>query len=67
VRAKTYPTRAERIALTETIVTLNGQRARITGYNQEFATVRASESGASGQWAWQTAARIVAKGGLFLL
>lgn len=50
-------------------VTLNGKRATISGAQNDYATVAAFpwEGGASGEWAWETVARIVANGGAFTL
>ena len=52
-------TREERIALTDaTGITLDGAPARISGYNNSFATVRSADNAAT--FAWLTAANIVA-------
>ena len=40
-------------------VTINGNRAKITGYNQPFATVTDLTTGLSAQWAWATALRVI--------
>lgn len=57
----TFPTLDERVALTQTPVTLDGRPARITGYRNDFAT----DPARSAEWAWLTVARIVARGGNF--
>lgn len=49
----------ERLALTQTPVTLNGKRAIIMGARNRFATVAQTDSGLSCEWAWPTVARIV--------
>jgi len=46
-------------------VTLDGKRAKISGYRNDFATVTALPDGARYEWAWPTVARIVAAGGAF--
>lgn len=64
----TFPstiTREDRIALTDAKVTLDGRRAKISGYNLEFAVVTDLETGSSHEWAWLTAARIANSGGAF--
>lgn len=60
-------TKDERIALVETRgVTLDGQPAKIGGYSLPFAQVRLlSGKGGPVEYAWETVARIVAKGGRF--
>lgn len=54
-----------RQALCDAEVTLDGQRARVCGYRNRFATVRQLPSGLSAEWAWDAAARIIAAGGEF--
>jgi hypothetical protein len=54
-----------RRALCEARVTLNGRPARISGAQLEFAVVRDTVTGLACEWAWETAARIVARGGAF--
>lgn len=55
----------ERRKLAETPVTLNGERAKITGISQQFATVRQIQSGLGCEFAWETVRHIVSKGGAF--
>lgn len=59
------PTLAERYELCAAEVTLDGQRAKISGARNDFATVSIVASGLSCEWSWQAAARIVTKGGDF--
>lgn len=48
-------TRERRIALTEaTGVTLDGAPARISGYNNQFATVREVATGKGVEFSWAT-------------
>lgn len=67
--AEHFPTLDERVALTETPVTLDDRPARVTGYRNDFATVtsvsESNDPARSAEWAWPTIARIVAKGGSF--
>lgn len=60
-----FPTKDQRVALCATRVTLNGAPARITGHARDFARVTDSGTGLSCEWAWETVAAIVAKGGKF--
>ena len=46
-------------------ITLDGQKAKITGYRNEFASVVMVSTGYRIEFAWETAARIVANGGAF--
>jgi len=46
-------------------VTLNGNRATVSGYRNDFATVTDLVTGLSGEWAWQSVGRIRANGGAF--
>lgn len=46
-------------------VTLNGKPAAIGGARNRFATVTALDMSVSAEWAWETVARIVARGGDF--
>lgn len=46
-------------------VTLNGKRAVISGYRNDFATVSQWPEGLSAEWAWETVERIIDKGGAF--
>lgn len=58
-------TRDERLTLCGAVVTLNGQRAKISGALRDFAVVTDHKTGLSAEWAWPTVARIVANGGAF--
>jgi hypothetical protein len=60
-----HPTLAERQALCAAKVTLDGQPAKVSGFRNEYAKVSIIKSGLSAEWAWETVARIVAKGGRF--
>lgn len=60
-----FPTLDERAALCEAKVTLDGHKAKISGYRNDFATVRDLVTGNSPEWAWETVQRIVARGGAF--
>lgn len=51
-------------AARESNVRLNGDPATISGSLKDFATVR-NNAGLSAEWAWETAAAIVAAGGNF--
>jgi hypothetical protein len=51
--------------LCEARVTLNGERAKISGARNDYATIRIASSGLGCDWAWETVARIVAAGGDF--
>lgn len=53
--------------LADAEVTLDGQRAKILGTSNDFATVRSLEDHArSGEWSWETVERIIAvNGGAF--
>lgn len=55
----------KRYVLIEHLVTLNGVPARVSGVNNDFATVRMIDSGLGAEFAWSTVERIVAKGGEF--
>lgn len=46
-------------------VTLNGEKAVISGVRKPFATVTSLVSGLSCEWAWETVERIVARDGKF--
>jgi hypothetical protein len=46
-------------------VTLNGNRARISGIRNDFATVTDSKTGLACEFAWPTVERIVLAGGAF--
>lgn len=51
--------------LCATPVTLNGNRARISGALLPFARVTDTTTRLSAEWAWETVARVVANGGRF--
>lgn len=51
------PSRDERIWLTDQPATLDGQPAKITGYNHPYASVRSATTSAT--FAWATVAHIV--------
>ena len=55
----------DRHALVLATVTLNGNRARISGIRNDYATVTDSATGMSVEFAWGTVERVVAKGGAF--
>ena len=55
----------DRDQLVNARVTLNGRPARISGTKLDFARVTDRETGLGCEWAWETVARIVAKGGAF--
>ena len=59
------PTLSERYELIDAKVTLDGNRAKISGARNDFAMVRVIPSGLGCEFAWSTVARIVAKGGAF--
>lgn len=56
---------AERYALCEARVTLNGSRAKVTGARREFARVTDVATGLSAEWSWRAVALIVSRGGAF--
>lgn len=56
---------AERRDLCDAEVTLDGKRAKISGYRNEFATVTALPGGPGYEWSWTSVAYIVARGGAF--
>lgn len=60
-----HETYQDRAYLCEATVSIDGYPARITGYMNDFAMVRARDNGISAEFAWETVARIVAKGGSF--
>ena len=60
-----YPTKDERIALCSTDVTLNGKPAGVSGYGMPFAHVTDRQTGLSAEWAWETVALVVSRGGRF--
>jgi hypothetical protein len=55
----------ERRELVHADVTLDGIRAKITGYCRPYANVTAFPDGPSVEFAWSTVARVVANGGAF--
>ena len=55
----------DRHSLVLATVTLNGNRARISGIRNDYATVTDSATGMAVEFAWPTAERVVAKGGAF--
>ena len=55
----------DRHALVLATVTLNGNRARISGIRNDYATVTDSATGMAVEFAWPTVERVVAKGGAF--
>lgn len=56
---------AERRALCEADITLNGRPAKISGACLDYAMVTDRESGLGAEWSWPAVQRIVAKGGAF--
>jgi len=58
-------TKAEKRKLCEVAVTLDGQRAVVSGVGCDFATVSQLPNGQSYEWAWETVKHIVEKGGYF--
>jgi len=55
----------DRHALVLATVTLDGNRARISGIRNDFATVTDAATGMSVEFAWPTVERIVRNGGTF--
>jgi hypothetical protein len=56
----------DRVTLCDTVVTLDGKRARVSGYNNPFATVTQLDTGYSVEFAWETVRRVVVfRGGAF--
>ena len=55
----------ERQALCAAEVTLNGERAKVSGAQRAFARVTQIASGLSAEWSWGAVARVVAAGGGF--
>lgn len=55
----------ERVALCVTPVTLNGNRARISGATRRFATVTDLTTRLSAEWSWDAVRRVVGSGGRF--
>lgn len=56
---------AQKRALCDAEVTLNGERATISGCLNDFATVTQLPNGLRAEFAWQTVERIVNNGGNF--
>ena len=57
---------SERATLCDTVVTLDGKRAKVSGYNNPFATVTQLDTGLSVEFAWETVRRVVVlRGGAF--
>lgn len=56
---------ARRRELTQMVVTLNGEKARIGGAKLPFAVVTQIKSGLSAEWSWEAVERIVSNGGDF--
>lgn len=56
---------SERQELCSAKVTLDGARAKVTGYRLPFAHVTDVATGVSDEWSWETVRLIVAKGGHF--
>jgi hypothetical protein len=56
---------AERLALTEAKVTLNGEPAKISGVYYRFATVTQLKTRLGAEWSWEAVKRVVANGGDF--
>lgn len=61
----TMPGREQRQALCAAPVTLDGERAKVTGYDLPFARVRNVRTGVGFEWAWSTVVQIVDNGGAF--
>jgi hypothetical protein len=55
----------DRYALCEATVTLNGQRAKVSGAGLDYARVTDVATGLSAEWSWEAVARVVANGGAF--
>lgn len=49
---------AERVALTEATVTLDGEPARLSGYGLEFPVI-STASGKRAEWSWHAAKHII--------
>lgn len=58
-------TREERQQLCEARVTLNGRPAYVSGTQRDFARVTDRGTGLSCEWAWETAALVISRGGKF--
>ena len=61
----TEEVREKRMEFCMAKVTLNGQRARVSGIQNPFATVTQFNSGLSAEWSWEAVERVIAKGGNF--
>jgi len=61
-----HPSKDRRQDLCTANVTVNGRRAQISGWKNDFATVTDLRTGFSAQWAWSTVDFVVAeRGGKF--
>lgn len=56
---------AKRLGFTDAEVTLNGERAKISGVRNRFATVTQMRSRLSCEFSWEAVERIIANGGRF--
>lgn len=54
-----FPSKDRRMVLCATPVTLDGKPAKISGYNNPFATVSLASNGLSCEFAWETVDHIV--------
>lgn len=64
-RPRTDITPEQREELVAAEVTLNGNRAKIGGTRNDFATVTDITTRLSAEWSWDAVARVVANGGRF--
>lgn len=62
-----YVPTINREELARTEITLDGSRASICGFANDFATIRTLDGKWSGEWSWDAVERIVLKGGKFFL
>ena len=46
-------------------VTLNGKRAKLSGFTLDFAQVHSMEDAQQAEWSWETALRVLTNGGAF--
>ena len=51
--------------MTRIPITLNGEKAVLSGVRNQFATVTQPRTGLSAEWSWEAARRVIAKGGRF--
>lgn len=56
---------AMRALLCESLITLDGEPAKITGRMEDYATISALPDGPSYQWSWDSALQIVRNCGNF--